>query len=104
MADREIELGRDLLQREFSAEIGFEPFAGALHLPRGKAAAVRFGDTPQSAIGLGDVRSECEHHVINEKLVGLVWSVKRLQEGRTEMTDDSVIVADAGLVGKFANA
>ena len=42
--------------------------------------------------------------MIDEKLVGLVWPVQRLQEGRTEVTDDRVIVADAGLVGKFANA
>jgi hypothetical protein len=34
MADREIKVGRDLLQRRFSAEVGFEPFADSLRLPR----------------------------------------------------------------------
>ena len=58
MADREIELGRNLLQQKLSAEVGFEHLAGSLHLPRGKTAAVRFGGALQPAIGLGDVRGE----------------------------------------------
>ena len=89
MAHREAELGRDLLQREFSAEIGLEPFAGAPHLPRRKTAAGRSGDALQSAIGLRDVHGECQHHVIDEKLVGLGRPTQRLQERRADMTDDA---------------
>lgn len=72
MADREVELGRDLRQWKFSAEVGLEPFAGTLRLPRGKAAARRFGEPPKSTIGLRDMRGKCQHHVIDEKLVDLV--------------------------------
>src|SRR5262245_13900069 len=42
MADRKIEIRRDLLQRDFTAEIGFEFFASALHLPGRKTAAGQF--------------------------------------------------------------
>ncbi len=103
MADREIKLGGDLLQRELSVEVGFEPFAGSLRLPRGKAAAVRIGDALQPAIGLGDVGSEREHHMIDEKLVGFVRPTQRFQKRRAEMTDDRVVMADAGLIAEFAN-
>src|SRR5437773_3153632 len=103
MADLEIKLGRDLLQRELSGEVGFEPFAGSLHLPRSKTAAARF-DALQPAIGLGDVGSEREHHMIDEKLVGFVRPTQRLQKRRAEMTDDRVVMADAGLIAEFANA
>src|SRR6266576_4695133 len=101
MADREIKLGRDLLQRKPSAEVGLKSFAGSLRLPRGKTAAVRFDDAPQSAIGLGDVRGEREHRVIDEKLVGLVRPMQRLLERRAEMADDRVVMADAGLIGEL---
>src|SRR2546430_14630571 len=104
MADREIELSRNLLQRKLSAEVGFEHLAGSLHLPRGKTAAVRFGDAVQPAIGLGDMCSERQHHVIDEKLVGLVRPMQRLQERRAEMTDDRVVMADTGLIGEFTDA
>src|SRR5213593_971757 len=104
MADREIKLRRDLLQREFSAEVGFEPCAGSLRLPRGKAATVRIDDALQPAIGLCDVGSEREHHMIDEKLVGFVRPTQRLQKRRAEMTDDRVVMADAGLIAEFANA
>ena len=80
MADRKIELRRDLLQRDFSAEIGFELFARALHLPGCKAAAGQLGAAPQSAIGLGDMRGDREHRVIDEELVGLIRAMQRFQQ------------------------
>ena len=103
MADREAELGRDLLQRKFPAEIGLQPFACAPHLPRSKTAASRSA-CPQSAIGLRDVRGERKHHVIDEKLVGLGRPTQRLQKRRADMTDDLVVMADAELTGEFTNA
>src|SRR5689334_9816614 len=104
MADRQIKLGGDLLQRKLSAEVGFEPFAGSSHLPRSKTAAVRFNDALQPAIGLGDVGGEREHRMIDEKLVGFFRPTQRLQKRRTEMTDDRVVMADARLIGEFTNA
>src|SRR2546423_7054270 len=95
MADRETELGGDLLKRKLCAKVGFESFAGSLHLPGGKAAAVRFANTLQSAVGLGDMGSEREHHVIDEKLVGLVRPAKRLQKRRADMADDRIVMTDA---------
>src|SRR6266851_2285065 len=103
MADREAEPGRDLRQWKLSAEVGLKPFAGALHLPRGKTAASRFGDALQSAIGLSDVCGERKHHVIDEKLVRLGRLTQRFQERRANMTDDLVVVADAELKGEFTN-
>src|SRR5262245_35192841 len=103
MADGEVKLSGDLLQRKSPAKVGLEPFAGALDLPWRKAAPGEFSAAPQSAIGLRDVCGECEHHVIDEKLIGLVRPIQCIQQRRTEMTDHSVVMADAGLIGEFAN-
>src|SRR6202040_2707852 len=81
-----------------------EFFAGALRLPRRKTAADRFGDAPKPAIGLGDVCGEGEHHVIDEKLIGLVPPTQRLLQRRADMTDDRVVMADAELTGDLTNA
>jgi hypothetical protein len=51
-----------------SHQIGFQPFASALDLPRRKAAASALRVASQSAIGLGNMRGEREHHVIVVKL------------------------------------
>ena len=50
------------------------------------------------------MRGEREHHVIDEKLVGLVRPTQRLQERRTEMADDRVVMPDAELIGELTNA
>jgi hypothetical protein len=42
--------------------------------------------------------------MIDEKLVGFVRPTQCLQKRRAEMTDDRVVVADAGLIAEFANA
>src|SRR5438105_2270208 len=104
MADREAELGCDLLQRELSAEVGLESFAGPLHLPGGETAAIGFADALQPAVSLDDVCCEREHHVIDEKLVGLVHPAQRLQKQRTEMTDNGIVVADAEPTVELADA
>src|SRR5882724_10829863 len=104
MADREVKLGRDLCQCKLSTEVGIESFAGALRLPRRKTAAGRFGDAPQSAIGLGDVRGEREHRVIDEKLVGLVRPTQPFLQRRADMTDDRVVMAGAELTGELTDA
>src|SRR5262245_11461535 len=101
MADREANLGCDLCQLKFSAEVGLEPLAGALCLPRRKTAASQLGDALQSAVGLGDVRGERKHHVIDEKLVDLGRPTQPLQQGRAEMRHDLVLMADAELTGEL---
>ena len=97
-------LGRDLFQRKFSAEIRFELFAGALRLPGRKTAAGRFSVAPQSAISLGDMRSEREHHVIDEKLVDLGRPAQPFQERGADMANNRVVMTDAELAGELTNA
>ena len=50
------------------------------------------------------MRGEREHRVIDEKLIGLVRPMQCIQQRRTEMTDHCVVMAEAGLIGEFANA
>ena len=66
-----------------------------MHLPWGKAAARQFGEPSHSAIGLGCVRGNRQHRVIDEELVRLIRPTQRLQERRTNMTHDFVVMADA---------
>ena len=42
--------------------------------------------------------------MIDEELVGFTRSMQRIQQRRTEMADNRVIMANAGLIGKFTNA
>src|SRR5881394_1390982 len=97
MTDREVELGRDLLQGKRSAEIRLELFAGALHLPRGKAAARRPAAGPQSAIRLSDVCCERKHHVIDEKLVRFGWPAQSPQQRPADVMHNLVVKAGAVL-------
>src|SRR3954462_1687460 len=103
MTDREIKLGRDLLQGQFSAEVGIESFAGALHLPRGKAATRRPDAGPQAAIGRCDVCCEPQHHVIDEKLVRFGWPAQSPQERRPDVMHNIVVKAGAVLAVELAD-
>ena len=102
MANREIQLSRDFLQRWFSAEVRCKPFAGPLHLPRRKAAAHRFGIV-QSAIGLSDMRCERQHHVIDEKLVRFGWPAQSLQERCADVMHSVVVKAVTELTVELAD-
>src|SRR5690348_12044226 len=104
MADRQIKLGRDLLQCKRPAEIGVQLFAGAVHLPCAKTAAARFDGSSQSAISLGNMRRERKHHMIDEELVGLARAMQRLEQRRAEMTDDPVVMTNPGLIDEPADA
>jgi len=79
-------------------------FAGALNLPRRKTAAGRLTAGAQSAIGLGDVCGERNHHVIDEKLVGLVRPTQPFLQRRADMTDDHIVMANAELTGELTDA
>src|SRR4051794_15949860 len=102
MTDREVELGRDLLQGKRSTEVRLEPFAGALRLPGGKAAARPSAAGPQSAIGLGDVCGECKHHVIDEKLIRFGWPAQSPQQRRANVMHNLVVEAGAVLAIELA--
>ena len=102
MTDRKIEIRRDLLQRDFPAEIGFELFASALHLPGRKTAAGQFGGALQPPIGLGNVRGEREHHVIDEELVGLRRPAQPFQERSADLANDRIVMTDAEFAGDLA--
>ena len=82
----------------------FELFAGTLNLPGRKTAPVRLTAGAQSAIGLGYVCRDSEHGVIDEQLIGLARPVQRVQERHSKMTNDRVVLADAGLIGEFTDA
>jgi hypothetical protein len=97
MADRETQLGRNVLQRESSAEIGLEPFASPLRLPWRKAAGRGFG-VPQSAICPSDVCRERKHHVIDEKLVRFERAAQSGQERCADVMHDGVAKAGAILI------
>src|SRR4029078_12061322 len=103
MTDREVELGRDLLQGKSSAEIRLELFAGALRLPRSKAAARRSAAGPQSAIRLCDVRRKRNHHVIDEELVRFGRPSQSLQERRADVRHNLVMKAGAELTVELAD-
>lgn len=49
------------------------------------------------------MRGERQHHVIDEKLVGFGRSTEPLQQQRSDMTHDLVIMSDAELAGEVAN-
>ena len=104
MADREVELGCDLLQGKSSAEIRLELFAGALRLPRSKAAARRSAARPQSAIRLSDVCRERKHHVIDEKLVRFGRPTQSPQQRRADVRHNLVVEAGAELTVELADA
>src|SRR5262249_39701538 len=93
-----------LMQGKLAAEVGFEFFAGLLRLPWREAAAGLLADRLQSAIGLCDVRGEREHHVNDEKLIGLVGTAQPFQERGADMTDDRVVMAGAKLAVEVTHA
>ncbi|MGY4434426.1 hypothetical protein ACVWWO_006903 [Bradyrhizobium sp. F1.13.1] len=47
---------------------------------------------------------ERKHHVIDEKLVGLVGPAQSLPQGGTDMSNDLVVMTDTWLVAELANA
>jgi hypothetical protein len=49
------------------------------------------------------MRGEREHHVIDEKLVGLARPTQGFQQHCPDMTHDLVVVAGAELTGEVAN-
>ena len=103
MADRETKLNRELLQRNRSAEVRVESFAGSLHLPWGETAASQRADGSQPAIVLRGMRGECEHRVIDEELVDLGRPTQRLQQCPADMPDDRVIMTGTELSGEFTH-
>ncbi|MGY3104878.1 hypothetical protein ACVWW7_001505 [Bradyrhizobium sp. LM6.9] len=81
-----------------------EPLTRALHLPWRETAAARFCGWLQPTIGLSDVSGEREHHVIYEKLVGLVGSTQSVLQRGADMSNDLVVMTDTWLVAELANA
>ena len=81
-----------------------ELFAGALRLPRSKAAARRSAARPQSAIRLSDVCRERKHHVIDEKLVRFGRPTQSPQQRRADVRHNLVVEAGAELTVELADA
>ena len=48
------------------------------------------------------MRGESEHHVIDEKLVGLVRPAQPFLQRRADMADDRIVMTDAEFTGEFA--